>query len=85
MRYHLPCVSACVLLHSCHYCCMSAAHVVTVTAVACSPVRGGCLPFTVCCCLIPFVGVSPAWGLSPVFMDLLSLVPLPAFKVTQAS
>lgn len=69
MRYHLPCVPAYVLLRSCQYCGMSAAHVVTVAAVVCPPVQGR-LSFLLA------VGVSPAWCLSSVFMDLCHCQPL---------
>jgi hypothetical protein len=61
---------------------MSTAHVVSIAAVVCSPVQGDSLPVTVFCCLAPPVGVSPAWCLSSVFMDLSRLVPLPAFTMT---
>lgn len=33
----------------------------------------------------PLVGVSPAWCLSPVFVDLFGLLPLPAFTMTRLS
>lgn len=59
--------------------------VVTIAAVVCSPVQGGCLPVMVCCCRTPSGGVSPAWCLSSVSMDLSRLVPLPAFTMTRPS
>lgn len=55
-------------LHVCSTCSQS----VRFAAVVRPPVWGRC-PVVVCCGLVRSVGVSPAWCLSPAFMDLLSL------------
>lgn len=67
-----------LLLHVCstcsHHCCCG----VLFCAGRLSSSYGVLLPQ-------PLVGVSPAWCLSPVSVDLFGLAPLPAFTVTRLS
>lgn len=75
-----PCATAFLplLLHVCstcsHHCCCG----VLFCAGRLSSSYGVLLPQ-------PLVGVSPAWCLSPVSVDLFGLAPLPAFTMTRLS
>lgn len=70
----------CVLLHFYHYCCMCAAHLVTIAAVVCSSVQGRCaIASTSCGCEPCLVFVSsvrgPVWSCATASLYHDSAVP----------